>query len=145
VTIIDHENHLGVGSSRPTSFSLSDIDVHLPCEEDDFVFGQQPAERAVLPGTAAALAYPHLENTPSRSLFAVTIQAVHLWGRVAHFACHDEHLHKSSAPWEPGNEYAEIAATLSRWEARLAPRHRWSKENLRRYQARNLDLVTEPG
>ena len=73
--------------NTPAPYSLRDISALLPCDEQDFAFGTSPHARAALAGTAAARAAPALVSTPSRSLFAVLIQAHNLWGQVARRAC----------------------------------------------------------
>ena len=145
--------------NTPAPYSLRDISALLPCDEQDFAFGTSPHTRAALAGTAAARAAPALVGTPSRSLFAVLIQAHNLWGQVARRACQwesglperageraprDDLGSQCVAPWDAESEYASLKRALSEWERGLPERHRWSIRNLRGYRAESLDLVRGP-
>ena len=62
--IVCHECLLA-GQSRPDQLFLPDVDVLLPCDEVDFIYGREPVIRAGLPGSGAVAA----EKGGYRSLF----------------------------------------------------------------------------
>lgn len=141
--MLESQDNLHSGYTTPVSFSLSDITTLLPCEERDFAFGEIPHERAALGGTLAASRNPDLVHTPSRSLFAILIQAHNLWGQVARRAVSssEQHSGETFKPWDSRSDYAVLSLALQTWEEHLPRRHQWSIWNLRGYKAEGLDLA----
>ena len=132
------------GATTPASFSLNDITALLPCDENDFAFGQIPLERAALSGTLAAKYNEGLVWLPSRSLFATLIQAHSLWGQCARATTKQVEEGPLTAPWQSSSRYTELSSALRQWEQNMPQRQRWSVWNLRGYRSENLDLVSLP-
>ncbi|ORY23118.1 fungal-specific transcription factor domain-domain-containing protein [Naematelia encephala] len=125
------------GRSPSTTFPLSSIDALLPCEEDDFIFGQVPTLRSALPGTLAASQRIQGVTDSNRSLFATMIIGQWLWARVAEQACAPI---AGAHPWEPNSEYKTLSAELDEWEKQIPSRQVFSAFTLRAMKGQNLDL-----
>ncbi|GAA5860441.1 hypothetical protein JCM8547_000304 [Rhodosporidiobolus lusitaniae] len=136
--LVAHDN-LTSTSHRPASFSFSEISTKLPSDEDSLAFGTQPAARASLAGTAAALQDPASVNLPSRPLFASMVGAHVLFGKVATFASSE--AIPAGLPWEPESEYARLSGELAAFEDALPHPHCWSLGNLRGWRAKKCDLA----
>lgn len=69
-----------------------------------------------------------------------------LFGHVSLRACRSTNeLDRTSfhaAPWEATSDYQTTLGLLCQWEKGLPPSHKWSRQNLRRYKAQNLDVVS---
>lgn len=136
------QDNLHSGPSSPVSLTAGDITTLLPCGEDDFAKGQEPESRAALEDTPPALENPKLVSDPKRSLFATLVQTHYFWGRVSRRAVKYD---RSSRPWEPTSDYAELVEKLGDWEDNLPHEHRWSPLLLKGYKAEGLDLVGRYG
>ncbi|KAI5476187.1 hypothetical protein MNV49_000348 [Pseudohyphozyma bogoriensis] len=137
--LITSQEDLTCGRSRQAPFNLSDIDVFLPCSEDDFAFGLVPKERASLMGTRSAIDSPETVHLASRSLFATMLQCHHNWGKVARLTCTTE-LENRRSPWAVDSDFAILDQELSDWWDKLPSTHRWSPQNLRGMRTQGLDL-----
>ncbi|KAJ6786287.1 hypothetical protein PWT90_00827 [Aphanocladium album] len=138
IWMLHSQDNLHSGPLSPVSLSASDITTLLPCDEDDFANGVEPASRAALEGTLPARDCPALITDKNRSLFATLMQVHHLWGTVGRRAVY---YSRSPNPWEPSSQFQRMVKHLSEWEAALPPSHLFSKELLRRSKAVGEDLA----
>lgn len=141
-----NDQHLSSGSSRPPQFALQDVDTLLPADEDDFLFGYQPASRTPLPGSAADVA--GAQQPTDKSFFAMMILAGELWSKVAQYASGhgdrdgDDHV-KSLPPWDPSSYHSIYTRELDEFEASLPAKFRWSPAALRAYRTKQQERVSE--
>ncbi|KIW20115.1 hypothetical protein PV08_00690 [Exophiala spinifera] len=67
-----------------------------------------------------------------------------LFGHVSVRACRStnelDRTRFHAAPWEASSDYQSTLGLLRQWEKGLPPSHKWSRQNLRRYKAQNLDV-----
>lgn len=136
--MLHSQDNLHSGPESPVSLSADDITALLPCSEEEFAKGQEPASRAALEDTPPALEDPQLISDPRRSLFATLIQTHYFWGRVSRRAVKYD---RSSRPWEDTSEYHQLVKKLHDWEHNLPVEHRWSPVLLKGYKAGGQDLV----
>lgn len=138
--MLHSQDNLHSGPESPVSLTASDISALLPCSEEDFAKGQEPASRAALEDTPPALENPALVSDARRSLFATLIQTHYFWGRVSRRAVKYD---RSSRPWEDSSEYHELVQKLHVWESSLPHEHLWSPVLLKGYKAGCQDLVRQ--
>jgi hypothetical protein len=134
------QEDLTAGRRRHAPFSLENIDVLLPCDEETLAFGVLPSTRASLRGTKPALKDPSTIDLPSRSLFATMLQSNHAWGKVARLAVAAQ-VGDALPPWYPSSDFDVLNRELRDWYDNLPPHHRWSTKNLLAMKARGHDLV----
>lgn len=135
------QEDLTAGRRRHAPFSLENIDVLLPCDEDTLAFGVLPSTRASLRGTKPALKDPSTIDLPSRSLFATMLQSNHAWGKVARLAVAAQTV-DSLPPWYLNSDFDVLNRELNDWYKNLPPHHRWSTKNLLAMGALGHDLVS---
>ncbi|KAH8707403.1 putative transcriptional regulatory protein PB1A11.04c [Beauveria bassiana] len=138
IWMLHSQDNLHSGPVSPVALSAADITTLLPCDEDDFANGVQPASRAALAGTQPAKENPALISDRNRSLFATLMQIHNLWRTVGRSTVHET---RSSTPWDPKSEFAKMATTLKDWEESLPPNHLFSHELLRQYKTVGEDLA----
>ncbi|ETW83049.1 hypothetical protein HETIRDRAFT_450741 [Heterobasidion irregulare TC 32-1] len=80
--MIASQDNLQSAMNTPAPFLLRNISALLPCDEQDFALGSALHAREPSRSNNSTLI-----GTPSRSLFAVLIQAHNLRGQVTHHAC----------------------------------------------------------
>lgn len=136
--MLHSQDNLHSGPESPVSLAADDITALLPCSEEEFAKGQEPASRAALEDTPPAIEDPQLIADPRRSLFATLIQTHYFWGRVSRRAVKYD---RSSRPWEDTSEYHQLVKKLHDWEHNLPVEHRWSPVLLKGYKAGCQDLV----
>lgn len=136
--MLHSQDNLHSGPESPISLAASDITALLPCSEEDFARGQEPASRAALEDTPPAIENPQLISDPRRSLFATLIQTHYFWGRVSRRAVKYD---RSSRPWEDCSQYHELVQKLHDWESSLPHDHMWSPLLLKGYKASGQDLA----
>ncbi|WWD01408.1 hypothetical protein V866_008352 [Kwoniella sp. B9012] len=130
------------GRSPSTTFPLSTIDVLLPCEEEDFIFGQTPtAGRAALPGSAADQSALDYATESHRSLFATMIIGQWLWARAAEHASSMVNP-RNVRPWDENENFWKLNRELELWELNLPPRQTFSPFTVRVLKGQHLDLVS---
>ena len=131
------------GRSPGTTFPMQSVDVLLPTDEDDFIFGHESVLRSALPGTLAARAdFTHYPE-PNRSLFASMIVGQSLWARTAELSCRVVDL-ATSRPWQSDGDFALLDHELQTWEMNLPSRHAFSPFTLKVMRSQHLDLVCLP-
>ncbi|OCF32248.1 hypothetical protein I316_06163 [Kwoniella heveanensis BCC8398] len=129
------------GRSPSTTFPLSTIDVLLPGEEEDFIFGQTPAAgRSVLPGSLAAGSSLTHALEPHRSIFASMIIGQWLWARTAEQASGLMDPH-DVRPWDENEQFWQLDRELQLWEMNLPARHTFNAFTLRVMKGQHLDLA----
>lgn len=138
--MLHSQDNLHSGPESPISLAAGDITALLPCSEEDFAKGQEPASRAALEDTPPAIENPALISDARRSLFATLIQTHYFWGRVSRRAVKYD---RSSRPWEDSSEYHELVQKLHLWESSLPHEHMWSPVLLKGYKAGGQDLVRQ--
>ncbi|KAK3311396.1 uncharacterized protein B0T15DRAFT_548868 [Chaetomium strumarium] len=136
--MLHSQDNLHSGPRAPVLLSASDITALLPCNESEYLNAREPKSRAALQDTPPALERPALVADEERSLFAALIQAHHYWGVISRRAINKN---KSSRPWEPDSEYAQMEKRLARWEAGLPNDYRWSSLLFKAYQQEGQDLA----
>ncbi|WWD10154.1 hypothetical protein V865_008288 [Kwoniella europaea PYCC6329] len=133
------------GRSPSTTFPLSTIDVLLPCEEEDFIFGQTPtAGRAALPGSAADQSALDYATESHRSLFATMIIGQWLWARAAEHASSMVNP-RNVRPWDENENFWKLNRELELWELNLPPRQTFSPFTVRVLKGQHLDLTIQTG
>lgn len=138
IWMLHSQDNLHSGPSSPVSLSAADITTLLPCDEEDFARGTEPASRAALDGTQPAKDNPALLSDKNRSLFATLMQIHHLWGTVGRRTVY---YSRSPKPWDSNSQFSQMVTTLREWEAALPPSHLFSKQLLRRYKDVGEDLA----
>ncbi|ORY81760.1 hypothetical protein BCR35DRAFT_352269 [Leucosporidium creatinivorum] len=138
--LIASQEDLTAGRRRHAPFSLENIDVLLPCDEDTLALGVLPRARASLRGTRPAIAEPSTIDLPSRSLFATMLQSNHAWGKVARLAVAAQ-TGKEIPPWCLNSDFDVLNRELNDWYKHLPPHHRWSTKNLLAMRALGHDLA----
>ncbi|WVW83104.1 hypothetical protein I302_105122 [Kwoniella bestiolae CBS 10118] len=114
------------GRSPSTTFPLSSIDVLLPCEEEDFIFGQTPTTgRSALPGSLADRSSLDYATEPHRSLFATMIIGQWLWARTAEHASGMLNPRRVR-PWNETESFWKLNRELELWELNLPARQTFS-------------------
>lgn len=136
--MLHSQDNLHSGPNSTVSLFASDITTLLPCDEEDFAHGIEPASRAALDGTQPAKDNPTLISDKNRSLFATLMQIHNLWGTVGRRVVK---CSRSLKPWEANSQFSRMLTSLNEWEAALPARHLFSTDLLRRYKDAGEDLA----
>lgn len=136
--MLHSQDNLHAAPRSSELLSAGNITTLLPCDEEDFVKAQEPRSRAALQDTPPALESPSLIVDKGRSLFAALIQVQYLWGTISRLAINHN---KSSRPWDPTSEYAQMKKRIQEWENGLPEKYRWSPDLLDTYKREGQDLV----
>ncbi|USP79670.1 hypothetical protein yc1106_06944 [Curvularia clavata] len=108
---------LSGGKGRKRSLTAADMSIQLPCEREDFVFGEPKCT-------------PQLDNTQRMPPVALPIgeigiigysmRAANIWGKVARWACNEDL--KSELPWSSSSQFQQLIYELEGWKSSLPQR-----------------------
>ncbi|CAN9181504.1 unnamed protein product [Alternaria alternata] len=121
---------LSGGKGRKRSLTATDMKIQLPCEREDFVFGEP-------------VCTPQLDNTQRMppvalplgelGIIGYSMRAANIWGKVARWACSDEL--KSELPWASSSQFQQLIYELEGWKASLPQRLQYDLFTLHSHNA----------
>ena len=121
---------LSGGRGRKRSLAAVDMAIQLPCEREDFVFGE-PVCTQRLDGTThmppLSLAVGEL------GIIAYSLRAANIWGKVARWACSEEL--KNQLPWDDYSQFQHLTYELGNWKSSLPPRLQYELFSLHSHNA----------
>lgn len=121
---------LSGGKGRRRSFATRDMSIQLPCERENFVFGE-PVCTEDLEGR---LRMPPLSLTVGElGIIGYSIRAANIWGKVAKWACSEEL--KSELPWKPTSQFQQLITELDQWKKSLPARLQYDLFSLHSHNA----------
>lgn len=121
---------LSGGKGRKRSLAASDMAIQLPCEKENFVFGDAVCT-AQLDGS---LRMPPLSQIVGElGIIAHSLRAANIWGKVARWACSD--TVNSEFPWSPSSEFQQLIYDLQDWRLSLPVRLQYDLFSLHSHNA----------
>ncbi|KAF2635631.1 hypothetical protein P280DRAFT_473727 [Massarina eburnea CBS 473.64] len=121
---------LSGGKGRKKSLSATDMAIQLPCERENFVFGE-PVCTEHLDGR---LHMPPLsQDVGELGIIAYSMRAASIWGKVSRWACSEEL--KTELPWAPTSQCSQLIHELDQWRRGLPPRLQYDLFSLHSYNA----------
>ncbi|KAF2009702.1 hypothetical protein BU24DRAFT_428592 [Aaosphaeria arxii CBS 175.79] len=121
---------LSGGKGRKRSLTAADMAIQLPCEKENFVFGD-PVCVEHLDGT---LKMPSMtQNVGELGIIAYSMRAANIWGQVARWACSD--VVNRELPWSPTSEFQKLIYSLEQWKHSLPARLQYELFSLHSHNA----------
>ncbi|KAI4628027.1 hypothetical protein J4E80_002163 [Alternaria sp. BMP 0032] len=121
---------LSGGKGRKRSLTHADMKIQLPCEREDFVFGEP-------------VCTPQLDNTQRMppvalpvgeiGIIGYSMRAANIWGKVARWACSEDL--KSELPWASSSQFQQLIYELEGWKASLPQRLQYDLFTLHSHNA----------
>ena len=121
---------LSGGRGRKRSLAAIDMEIQLPCEREDFVFGE-PVCTQRLDGS---IHMPPLSLAVGElGIIAYSLRAANIWGKVARWACSEEL--KTQLPWADFSQFQQLTYELGNWKSSLPPRLQYELFSLHSHNA----------
>jgi hypothetical protein len=114
---------LSGGKGRKRSLAAGDMAIQLPCERENFVFGE-PERTERLDGKV---------RVGELGIIAYSMRAANIWGKVARWACSEEL--KVELPWLPTSQFHQLIIELQEWKKNLPPRLQYDLFSLHSHNA----------
>ncbi|CAA9965981.1 Fungal-trans multi-domain protein [Pyrenophora teres f. maculata] len=121
---------LSGGKGRKRSLTAADMSIQLPCEREDFVFGEPKCT-------------PQLDNTQRMppvalpvgdiGIIGYSMRAANIWGKVARWACSEDL--KSELPWSSTSQLQHLIYELEGWKSSLPQRLQYDLFTLHSHNA----------
>jgi hypothetical protein len=128
---------LSGGKGRKRSLTAADMTIQLPCERENFVFGE-PVCTDHLKGQ---LRMPQLSQPIGElGLIAYSLRAADIWGQVARWACSD--VVNSELPWDPHSQFQQLISDLLEWKKSLPERLQYDLFSLHSHNAVGTEIST---
>jgi hypothetical protein len=122
---------LSGGKGRKRSLTAADMKIQLPCERENFVFGE-PVRTEGLGDSALKMLQTSLP-VGELGIIAYSMRAANIWGRVARWACSD--IVNSELPWSADSEFQHLIRDLKEWKKSLPVRLRYDLFTLHSHNA----------
>jgi hypothetical protein len=121
---------LSGGKGRKRSLTAADMAIQLPCERENFVFGE-PTCTEQLDGNVRmpSVTLPVGEF----GIIGYSLRAANVWGKVARWACSDDL--KTELPWSPSSQFQQLNYELERWKKSLPQRLQFDLFSLHSHNA----------
>jgi hypothetical protein len=121
---------LSGGKGRKRSMNAADMAIQLPCERENFIFGE-PVCTEHLDGNMRMppVALPRGEI----SMIGYSMRIANIWGKVARWACSD--VIKTELPWSPSSQFQQLIYELEGWKNSLPQRSQYHLFSLHSHNA----------
>ncbi|KAF2494605.1 hypothetical protein BU16DRAFT_43548 [Lophium mytilinum] len=121
---------LSGGKGRKRSLDASDMMIQLPCEKDDFVFG----EPVCCENIDGQIVMPPISlDVGELGIIAYSLRAANIWGMVARWACSS--TVNNELPWAKTSEFHKLIHDLNAWQGSLPPRLQYDLFSLHSHNA----------
>lgn len=108
---------LSGGKGRKRSLTAADMSIQLPCEREEFVFG----EPTCLPQLDGSQRIPPVTLPVGEvGIIGYSMRAANIWGKVARWACSEDL--KNELPWSSSSQFKQLIYELESWKASLPQR-----------------------
>ncbi|KAJ4298957.1 hypothetical protein N0V90_004201 [Kalmusia sp. IMI 367209] len=121
---------LSGGRGRKRSLTAGDMAIQLPCEREDFVFGEPVCTQRLDGSTHMP---PLSLKVGELGIIAYSMRAANIWGKVARWACSEEL--KSELPWSRTSQFQQLIYELEAWKNSLPPRLQYELHALHSHNA----------
>ncbi|KAL1610575.1 hypothetical protein SLS60_002245 [Paraconiothyrium brasiliense] len=121
---------LSGGRGRKRSLAASDMAIQLPCEREDFVFGEPVCTQRLDGSTHMP---PLSLSIGELGIIAYSLRAANIWGKVARWACSEEL--KTQLPWSVTSHFQQLIYELENWKSSLPPRLQYELFSLHSHNA----------
>ncbi|EAT80091.2 hypothetical protein SNOG_12278 [Parastagonospora nodorum SN15] len=108
---------LSGGKGRKRSLQAEDMAIQLPCERENFVFGEPTCTEQL---DSSVRMPPVALPVGEIGIIGYSLRAANVWGKVAKWACSEDF--KTELPWSPTSLFQQLVYELDRWKKSLPQR-----------------------
>ncbi|KAJ5646849.1 Transcription factorfungi [Penicillium lividum] len=124
---------LGCGRHRPRSFEAEKIEIPLPMNEEDYIFGSDASVDPIYL-TSDSGSFQPAQKLGIEYCLSLTVQGFDIWSRLSRWICAGGRRSKlptsSNLPWNETSFWNQTMRALENWRATLSPRLIYSSSGL---------------
>jgi hypothetical protein len=114
------DRYQAFGRYRPQIININDLNVQLPCSEEDFQFGID-VETGSLKDSPGSPDSPDSSRNITSTL-GIYIRLVEIWGRFSRWSCKGGRREEQHPPWDHQSEFYKLRRQLVAFHDSLPPR-----------------------
>jgi hypothetical protein len=123
------------GRFRPQCINIDDLNVQLPCSEEDFRFGV-PVQTGFLKDNIGRFDNPETSPDPgiaTTQVLSIYIRLVEIWGRFSRWSCKGGRRTEQYPPWDSRTEFYKLRKQLDAFHESLPPKLTFSPTKVARH------------
>jgi len=120
---------LSAGKNRPNMILVDDLQVQLPCSEDDFLFGQFDARPSFL-SSGNVETNADVYQARDQGVLSRYIRLIEIFGRFAVWSCAGGRRTETYPPWDSSTRFYRLSRELEDFHDALPPNLTFTEDNL---------------
>lgn len=137
------DRYQALGQNRPQIINIDDLNVQLPCSEEDFQFGINVKTGSLKDSPGSPDSQDSSRNITSTPILSIYIRLVEIWGCLARWSCKGGRREEQYPPWDHRSKFYKLRQQLVAFHDSLPPRLTFSPTKISAHISRGtINLYT---
>ncbi|KFY96734.1 hypothetical protein V500_02327 [Pseudogymnoascus sp. VKM F-4518 (FW-2643)] len=137
------DRYQSMGQYQPQIINIDELNIHLPCSEEDFLFGTIVKTRLLKDSLQSPDSNESSRTISTTQVLSIYIQLVEIWGRFSHWSSRGGRQKEEYPPWDQRSEFYKLQQQLVSFYKSLPPKLTFNPTNITAHIAsRSVTLYT---
>ncbi|OBT57886.1 hypothetical protein VE04_02102 [Pseudogymnoascus sp. 24MN13] len=137
------DRYQSMGQYQPQIIDIYELNIQLPCSEEDFLFGTIVKTRLLKDSLQSPDSNESSRTISTTQVLSIYIQLVEIWGRFSHWSSRGGRQKEEYPPWDQRSEFYKLQQQLVSFYKSLPPKLTFNSTNITAHIAsRSVTLYT---